>query len=256
MVTLPLLRVNPMQFAAGYVHLIGLFFSRADCSGDIYPDDEARGKIAGDAPERIVVMGERGEISLGVLTNELSIAGFFAREHHRVTGRGSEWSITMIPGDRIARGRSAVLRCAADLAKTDLVLVMAGITDCLGLVSANRWGRQLEDTLDALFDELPVDAHVAIAEIPPLGNAGSLSRVARLAAGQRSATLNHRTRHVASKHSRVLVVPFPAELTDRLWVPQSQEERYTRTYSLWSRALMTAIGEAWHVPTSSRDQGV
>jgi hypothetical protein len=246
MVTIPLLGESPLRFAAGFLHLVGLFFRRADSAGDIYPDDDTHGQIAGTAPERILVMGERGEINLGVVTNELSIAAFFARAHHEVTGRGSEWAIATFPRDRIAGGEATVSRCAPDVSRTDLVVIIAGITDSLTLVSANRWGRRLSATITALLAELPIDAHIVIAEIPPLGNAGSLSRVARLVAGRRSAALNKRTRALTAANTRVLVVPFPDELTDRLWVPQSQEQRYTRTYSLWSRGLMAAVEKAWH----------
>jgi hypothetical protein len=248
MVTMPPLPQSPLRLAAAAVHLVAFFFRRADRSGDIYPDDEPRGRIAGAAPERVVVMGERGEISLGVVTHELSIAGFLAREHHRSTGRGSEWSIATLPRDRISDGPALASHQATELARTDLVVLLAGISDCLALTSAARWEHHLRATLSELFRELPLDSHVAVAEIPPLDNAGSLSRVARLAAGHRSTALNRRTRTVLMDHPCAIAIPFPPELTDRLWVPQSEEERYTRTYALWSRSLMSAIGDAWHAP--------
>lgn len=75
----------------------------------------------------------------------------------------------------------------------------------------------------------------------PLDNAGSLSRAARIAAGRRAAALNRRTRAVAIDHPRLVVVPFPTELTERSWVPQSEELRYTRTYSVWSRGIVATV---------------
>jgi len=241
MVTIPLLGARPLRFTATAVHLVELFFRRADVSGDIFPADAARGSVAGPEPDRIVVMGERGEISLGVVTNELSMAGFLAREQHEATGRGVEWSIAVLERDSVAEGRAAAARHAVDLARTDLVVLMVGISDALRLARGARWERHVRATVEALFDELPVDARVAIAEIPPLDNAGSLSRAARIAAGQRAAALNRRTRAVAIDHPRLVVVPFPTELTERLWVPQSEELRYTRTYSVWSRGIVATL---------------
>ncbi|GAA0965930.1 hypothetical protein [Frigoribacterium faeni] len=241
MVTIPPRGQHPLRLAAGLVHLVSFFFRRADQSGDIYPVDASRGVVAGDSPERILVLGERGEINLGVVTNELSIAAFVAREHQRVTGRGSHWAISTLSRDSLADGPAAASRHAADLARTDLVVVMAGISDCLRLVSAGTWETHLRATLDALFRQLPRDARVVVAEIPPLENAGSLTRPARIAAGHRASLVNRRTRVVAAEDPRVVVAPFPADLTDRLWVPQSREERYTRTYSIWSRAVVAAV---------------
>lgn len=243
---------GPLRLAANAVHLVEFFFRRADRSGDIYPTDAPYGQVPGVDPDRIMVIGERGEISLGVVTHELSIAGYIAREHHQRTGRGCAWSVATLPGDSIDDGRALVTAHAAEIARTDVVIVLVGIIDCLTLTSAARWHRGLDEMLTALFDELPLDAHVAVAEIPPLGNAGSLSRAARLAAGYRSTLLNHRTRKLVRAHPRATAVPFPPELTDRLWVPQSQQERYTRTYALWSRSLMAACLEARHLgaPTS------
>lgn len=238
---------KPLRLAATAVHWVEFFFRRADRSGDIYPDDEPYGQVPGVDPDRIMVIGERGEISLGVLTHELSIAGYIAREHHRLTGRGCAWSVATLPGDHIDDGRALVDTHSGDLAKTDLVVVLAGISDCLTLTSAARWQRGLEDMLTALFDRLPLDAHVAVAEIPPLENAGSLSRSARLAAGYRSTSLNYRTRKALRSRPRATAVPFPPELTDRLWVPQSLQERYTRTYALWSRSLVAACLETRHL---------
>ena len=65
----------------------------------------------------------------------------------------------------------------------------------------------------------------------------------RIAAGQRAAALNQRTRALAADHPRLVVVPFPTELTERLWVPQSRELRYTRTYEVWSRQVLTTLRE-------------
>ncbi|GAB2983568.1 SGNH/GDSL hydrolase family protein [Frigoribacterium salinisoli] len=241
MVTIPLLGARPLRVTATAVHLAELFFRRADVSGDIYPDDAAKGVVPGPEADRVVVMGERGEISLGVVTNELSMAGFLAREQHEATGRGVEWSIAMLQRDSVADARAAAARRAVDLARTDLVVLMVGISDALRLVPGARWERHVREAVEALFDQLPCDARVAIAEIPPLDNAGSLSRAARVAAGQRAAALNRRTRAVAADHPRLVVVPFPRELTERLWVPQSEELRYTRTYAVWSREIVATL---------------
>lgn len=233
-----------LRLAASAVHGVEFFFRRTDRSGDIYPDDAPHGQIPGADPDRILVMGERGEISLGVLTHELSIAGFVGREHHRRTGRGCAWSVATLERDRIGDGKALVAAHSGEVARTDLVVVLAGISDCLTLTSVARWRRGLDETLRALFDELPPDAHVVVAEIPPLGNAGSLGRAARVAAGYRSTVLNHRSRKLLQAYPRATVAAFPPELTDRLWVPQSRQERYTRTYSLWSRSLVAACLEA------------
>lgn len=216
-------------------------FRRADVTGDIYPSDPARGVVDGPDPDRILFLGERGELSLGVRTHELSLPAFLARRVAATTGRGVAWSIGDLPQSRLENAPRVVGTLERELRSVDAVVILAGITDALRVTSSAAWERQLTSTLDALTGRIPGDARVLVAEIPPLDNAGSLSRAARVAAGIHGRALNRRTRAVLARYPRADAVPFPDELTQSLWRPESVEHRYTHTYRVWGGHLADAL---------------
>ena len=232
---------NPLRFALAkssrLAHFAEFLFRRSDASRDIYPDDPAHGTVNGSSPRRVVFLGEPGEISLGVRTHEISLPAFFSRRFAAITARGVTWSICPLPNSQLDEAPKAIAGIADDLPSTDLVVIMVGICDTLRVISAGAWERQLRDMLDALMRSLPDSARIVIADIPPLDNAGSLSRAARVAAGAHGSLLNRQTRVVAREYDAVTVMEFPVELTNSLWLPEGIEERYSHTYRVWGAQL-------------------
>ncbi|MFP7832660.1 hypothetical protein [Marisediminicola sp. LYQ134] len=224
-----------------FAHVAEFIFRRNDASEDVYPDDPPRGLVDGPDPDRVVFIGEPGEISLGVRSHELSLPAFFARHLATVTSRGVSWSISPLPGSRIAEGPGVVEGLTNDLAKADAVVILAGISDTLRIMAATTWERHLRATLAALRERLPVTAQIVISDIPPLDNAGSMSKAARVAAGHHSRLLNRHTRLVAAEFHGVTVMLFPRELTESVWRPEGVEQRFTFTYRVWGNHLADAL---------------
>jgi hypothetical protein len=238
----PLLHVIALP---GIAARVGEFlYRRSDASGDIHPDDAAHGIVEGPDPDRIAVVGETGMISLGVRTHQIALPAFLARHHATRTGRGVAWSIAPLPGSRLREAPAVIARAEGDLARADAVVILAGITDVLRVTSVRAWRRQMRAAIDALRAHLPRDAWILVADIPPLDNAGSLSRPARLAAGVHAQALNRHTRDVIDGLPRTRAVPFPEELTRALWRPESEESRYQRTYRSWGAHLSEALADA------------
>ncbi|QWS32301.1 GDSL-type esterase/lipase family protein [Curtobacterium aetherium] len=212
-------------------------FRRSDAAFDVFPDDPAAGEVPGAGLDRVLFIGERGELSLGVRTHELSIPAFFARHRAAQYGRGTAWSIASCPSSSIRQLPAVVRGHREQLRECQLVVVMVGITDSLSVMAPATWERHLRDTVEALHEALPRDARVMVGEIPPLDNAGSLSRAARVAAGVHGRALNARSRAVAEDLDRVDVVDFPEELTRSVWRPEAEEHRYRDTYAVWGAHL-------------------
>ncbi|WP_423263324.1 hypothetical protein [Frondihabitans sp. 4ASC-45] len=229
---------------------VEFLFRRRDADGDIYPEDPAEGVVAGADPDRIVFLGERGELSLGVRTHELSLPAFFARHRSHITRRGVSWSISVLPTSRIQDAPAVVARMSERLQGVDAVVVLVGITDALRVTSPIVWDQNLRETLNALMRALPCGAQVIVGEIPPLDNAGSLSRPARVAAGLQGRLLNMRTRLVARDYPAVVVAGFPDELTTSVWRPESEENRYRNTYKVWGEDLTGHLSADPPVPRS------
>jgi lysophospholipase L1-like esterase len=216
-------------------------FARSDAAGDFHPDDRDHGVVGGPDPDRVLFLGEPGEMTLGVRTHELALPAFSARHLAARTGRGVAWSIARLMGSRIQHGPRIVAERALEIQKVDAVVLMAGITDVLRGTRAAVWERHMAATLDALVAHLPVGSPVLVAEIPPLSNAGSLSRLARVAAGIRGDAFDRRTRALLADRPDVHAIPFPEELTRSLWRPESEERRYTETYRVWGRHVAEAF---------------
>jgi hypothetical protein len=219
-------------------------YRRSDASGDFHPDDAAHGTVEGPDPDRIAVLGEVGMISLGVRTHQIALPAFLARDHATRTGRGVTWTTAALPGSRLREAPAVIAGAECDLVRADAVVLLAGITDVLRVTSARAWTKQMRAALEAMRAHLPRDAWILVADIPPLDNAGSLSAPARLAAGAHAKELNRRTREVVDGLPSTLAVTFPEELTRALWVPESEESRYQRTYRAWGAHLAEALVDA------------
>jgi hypothetical protein len=227
------LRAAPSRGA----RLAEFLYRRRDADGDIYPHDADHGTVAGPDPDRVLFLGEKGQLSLGVRTHELSLPAFYARRRATATGRGVSWSIAAVGSASLKDAPAEVVARAPHLSGCDDVVLLFGITDALRVVSPSTWETALRQTIDLLIQGLPRGGHVTISEIPPLGNAGSLSAPARLAAGLHGRALNARTRLVAEDYAPVSVVEFPEELTRSVWRPESEEHRYRDTYRVWGEHL-------------------
>jgi hypothetical protein len=219
------------------LRLAEFLFRRRDAGGDIYPHDPDHGTVAGPDPDRVLFLGERGELSLGVRTHELSLPAFYARRRSTTGRRGVSWSIAPVASSSIKDAPAEVVARATQLTGCDDVVILLGITDALRVISPSAWESALRETVDLLLQGLPRGARVTISEIPPLDNAGSLSVPARVAAGIHGRILNARTRLVAEDYSQVIVVEFPEVLTRSVWRPESEEHRYRDTYRAWGEHL-------------------
>jgi hypothetical protein len=221
-------------------HAAEFLFRRADESGDIHPDDPDRGVVPGPDPDRVLFLGELGQISLGIRTHELSLPAFFSRRVAARSHRGVAWSISALPNSRLLSARKVIDRDQGELEHVDAVVMLVGITDVLRVTGVSAWERHLRATLDALVAHVPRDTPVLISDTPPLDNAGSLSRPARVAAGILGRSLDRNTGAVAADYPTAQAIPFPEELTRSLWLPESVEQRYRDTYRIWGAHLADA----------------
>jgi hypothetical protein len=97
---------------------------------------------------------------------------------------------------------------------------------------------ELLDDLDRL---LPAAGRIVVAEIPPMDNAGSISRAARLAAGMHARRLNAVSRSVLVGREKARLAAFPTTLTEDLWVPKSEPGSYRNMYAVWSAAFTQTL---------------
>jgi hypothetical protein len=223
----------------GFVEYV---FRRNDKSGDIYPTDEPHGVLAGENPERIVVLGEANAVGLGVTRHTLGMAGHVARLVASRTAHGVRWWALGVRGQHIRSLPDAVDDNRELLERADLVVLMMGIVDTLSLTTRKSWVTHMTTSLDALMRTVPKDTTVLVTRIPPMDNAGSVSRLARFAAGRQARAFNGITENIVSQYPRCTMVPFPDSLTQDLWVPESREGPYVGMYSAWAASAVGQLG--------------
>ena len=222
------------------IGFIEFLFRRRDSTGDIYPVDAVAGIVAGQRPLGLLVIGEGTAMGLGVATHALAPAAQTARRLARIANRGVSWSALGFPDARL-RSAGALTADPSNFAGVDVVIVMAGIVDTLCMTPVGEWKNQLATLLDDLDGLLPADGRVIVAQIPPMDNAGSISRAARLAAGLHARRVNAATSAVVAGRRNVTVTAFPSELAQDLWVPKSEEGAYRQMYAVWADAFAESI---------------
>ncbi|WP_394768885.1 hypothetical protein [Lacisediminihabitans sp.] len=231
---------SAFRVVARSLNLAEFVSRRQDARGDIFASDAASGVVAGEDSYRIMTIGEGTAVGLGVRSHEFGAAAQCARRLARAAGSGVYWSSVGFPDGRL-RSAPAIASSAATFARVDVVILMIGITDALRLTSRASWRRLIAITVDQLSAHLASDGQVLVAEIPPMDNAGSISRAARLASGYQARVLNRITREVVATRPRVSSVAFPASLHQELWLPESRDSSYRRMYAEWGAALAAAV---------------
>jgi hypothetical protein len=240
--------------------LVGLaeyVFRRNDKAGDIYPSDSPSGVVDSSAsvdsadPMRIVVIGESNAIGLGVTRHELGMVGHLARLLSARSSRGVFWSAIGKPGLRIHDAWEVIGDNHSLLAHADVVVVMMGIADTLSLTSRSTWTAHMTDTLDLLTEVMPNTARIVITRIPPMDNAGSVSRLARFAAGRQARLFNRITQQIVSESRLGQMVDFPSELVESLWVPGGRQSPYVGMYSAWSASVAEVLVGVAAVPAAA-----
>ena len=236
--------------AARLVGLAEYVLRRNDKSGDIFPTDEPFGSVDGPDPLRLAVVGEANAVGLGVTHHELGMAGHLARLLASRTERGVEWSAIGKPGLRIHDAWSLIGDNHETLANADVIVLMLGIGDTLALTSRSTWTAHMTDTLDLLTEVAPKTARILVIRIPPMDNAGSVSKLARFAAGRQARLFNRITDGIVRDTRRCEVVLFPASLASSLWVPEGRQSPYVGMYSAWAASAAAVYAG---VPAAASD---
>jgi lysophospholipase L1-like esterase len=220
--------------------LVRRFFRLTDRNDDVFPVGPAQGVITGGSFERLMIIGDRSAVGLGVHDHADGIGGQFAQHLATVRGGGIEWSAIELPRGRLGDAPALVTDLSAVIV-TDVVVLMVGITDVLRLTSRGTWRTSLDDTLTKLDELLQNDAFIVVALVPPLEHLGGLSHLARFVAGSRARGFNRITREIVAAKPRSIAVAFPASLTPQLWQPWAQQRAYGTIYSRWAAALGDAV---------------
>jgi hypothetical protein len=208
---------------------------RAGLRGTVFPRDAASGTVPGDAPQRVLVIGEATAVGMGVLSHELGMAGHFSRQLARRTGRGVEWA-TRPFADLTIHTAAGTVRDRPLLDGVDVVLLMVGVGDSIRLTPQRTWRKLLCAAVDDLVRGLPAGARLLIPEVPPLNESVGIPAAWRSVAARHARLLNRVTAEIVASRPELDAVPFPGESVIDLGDPDAAQA--SRVYAAWSRAFV------------------
>lgn len=131
--------------------------------------------------DRILLVGSEAAVGYGVLSHDLSLAGWFARSLSAQTGRGVDVDIA-------ARGRMSAASALDDLVSMPLwryeaVIMAVGLKEAFDLTSVGTWRRDLGRALDYLAKHTTRGTEIIVLGVPSMNSLptlmGPLRRIAQ-----------------------------------------------------------------------------
>ncbi|MDO5627842.1 MAG: SGNH/GDSL hydrolase family protein [Mobilicoccus sp.] len=156
----------------------------------------------------LLVAGESTAVGVGVDTHHDGIAPVIAAGLHEATDRTVTWHVNGRNGGRL---RTTGARQLPPLTgEHDVIVLMLGVNDTLGLTSATRWRREIETLLTQARARLRPRGVIVLAGVPQLGTFTALPQPLRAVMGWHGAALDGVLSRVARLHADVVHVPTPA----------------------------------------------
>lgn len=161
---------------------------------------------AGEAPLRLLLVGESTAVGVGVRDHHQGLGGQLARALHRQLGRPVTWRVDGVNGIRAAALAARLAdRPAPD---EDLVVVSLGVNDTTGLTSPRRYQRELGRLIATLRQQRP-HLPVALLAVPPMQHFTALPRPLRDVLGARAGQLDRAQQALAARLPGVHPLDYP-----------------------------------------------
>lgn len=172
------------------------------------PVDSPTVAVAGDDPDRILLIGNGPAHGWGVTTHELSLTGHLAREVHRCTGRPA--SVHFIGHEMMNVTSATAWLGDHDLKRYDVIVVMVGLNDAARLTPEGSWREEMTTLLDALCQRSKWATKIIVTGIQPVRSIGPFNSYLGGIAGKHAVRLNTVTAEVVSGRDGTTFFPLEA----------------------------------------------
>lgn len=215
---------------------------RLEAEVERLPDAERpwEGKLEGDDPLRLLVIGDSTAAGVGAATQDEALPGALARELHARTDRGVIWRAIGENGVNTHEFLDRHLAAAVSR-PADLVFVSLGANDALHARSAGAFARDLRELFTTLSDRLP-EAGILMSNLPVFARFELLPEPLRTTLYRHSRNLERVAARVVARDERWMITeqlppPYGPDFFARdLFHPSASG------YADWAR---WAIDEAW-----------
>ncbi|HEV7185252.1 MAG TPA: hypothetical protein VGN33_12205, partial [Leifsonia sp.] len=208
----PLMRVWRRSVRSGYL------------SGPM-PTDGWSVHAAGADSDRVLIFGSGIAVGLGVLSQDLALAGHLARALSARTRRGTDIDVvadlSLTAQNALPRLRQIVLE------RYDAVIVVLGTKESLELTSLSGWRHHLKELLHQLLDAGSFD--VVVAGIPSLRSIGSYGTLLGSMGERHSKRCNRASAELCAETRRTTFVSLSPALSN-----PDGTGRAVENYRMWA----------------------
>jgi lysophospholipase L1-like esterase len=161
----------------------------------------------GPNPLRLLVVGESTAVGVGVPAHDVGLAGQTANALAKASRRPVCWRVVGRSGASARKLVTEFIEPAPAIG-TDIVIVVLGVNDTIGLSSVGHWTRALEALRRSVRRSSP-DAAVILSGVPPLQHFPAFPAPLRQVLGLRAYVLDRAAIRWAAGHRSVSHVPHP-----------------------------------------------
>jgi len=198
----------------------------------------------GCAPLSLLVIGESTAVGVGATTQAEALAGQLAR---RLSSPGdAARTVSWAALGRSGAAARHVLRDHVPLVtgEWDVVVLVLGVNDTLGLTPVPRWRATVEEILDALEPHVADGGGLVLAGLPAVSRFVALPQPTRALLGRHARALDDELAAIAGRRERTLHVRTPVLGSG----PMLAVDRFHPSalgYAVWAAELARALAAEW-----------
>ncbi|MCI0337411.1 MAG: SGNH/GDSL hydrolase family protein [Acidobacteria bacterium] len=199
------------------------------------------GIVAGSRPVfRLIMLGESTVAGIGAPTHDLALTGQTAKALAQRTRRAVQW---LALGRSGANARVALAELTPRLAgrRADAVVIALGVNDSTGLISVERWKKDISQLAGAVRNHL-TDVKIVISGPPPLECFPAFPGLLRNFLGARSRLLDQALSQLAPTLQNIVHAPMIKGLNDRHFCEDKFHPSVTG-YATWGEYLSRYLSD-------------
>ncbi len=205
------------------------------------PHDAPFAYAAGPDPLRLLLIGSGMAVGYGVLSHDLGMPGYLARDLSALTGRGA--SVDVRASSDMTLPTATAQLATLDLTRFDAVIVTLGGLETLTLQPAASWRRNLDallDSVEAVGESAP---HVYVVDTGRMPSYLRMPQPLAKLAERHGLGISEESRAACAAHLRATWVAFRPRGGDAVRNANRQ------TYEEWAGLIAPEIARELTLPT-------
>ncbi|CAN5180325.1 hypothetical protein BH11ACT5_BH11ACT5_01000 [soil metagenome] len=126
------------------------------------PSDPPQVHAPGSDSDRVLLLGSGIAVGYGVMSHDLALGGFLARELSTQTNRGA--SVDIVGRSDLSPASTRAILSGLDLSRFDALVLTLGGLESLTLMPQALWRRQFRSLLEELHEVAPASLTVFVVE--------------------------------------------------------------------------------------------